>query len=128
MLEESFKVFSRQFQMCFKEDGRVFQGRLQGVSRVFEISGKFQRFIREVFQGSFKGVPRKFLGCLKEVSWKIEASFNGALSGFQVCLKEVEWVFEVSFQGVSRMFQGNFKGVSRKIERSSLSPLVIQEN
>ena len=38
-------------------------------------------------------------------------------------LKEVEWVFEGSFQGVSMMFQGNFKVVSRKIERSSESPI-----
>ena len=38
-------------------------------------------------------------------------------------LKEVEWVFEGSFQGVSTMFQGSFKVVSRKIERSSESHL-----
>ena len=69
-----------------------------------------------MFQGSFKGVPRKFLCCLIEFSRKIEGCFlNGVLGGFQACLNEVEWVFEGSFQSVSRMFSGHFKGVSRKI-------------
>ena len=63
-----------------------------------------------MFQGCFKGVPRKFF-----FSRKIEGCFNGVLSGFQVCLNEVEWVFEESFQSVLRMFSGHFKGVSRKI-------------
>ena len=60
-----------------------------------------------MFQGRFKGVPRKF--------FLIEGCFNGVLSGFQACLNEVEWVFEGSFQSVSRIFSGHFKGVSRKI-------------
>jgi len=46
---------------------------------------------------------------------------------YYYCLQKVEWVFEESFQGVSRMFYGRFKGVSRRIKRSSESPLrVIQ--
>ena len=91
----------------------MFQGRLNCISRVFEvtskgISGKFQKY--------FKGVPRKFLLCLAEFSRKIKGCFNGVLiSGFQACLNEVEWVFEGSFQSVSRMFSGHFKGASRKV-------------
>ena len=42
-----------------------------------------------MFQGRFKGVPRKFF-----FSRKIEGCFNGVLSEFQGCLQEVEWVFE----------------------------------
>ena len=62
----------------------MFQGIFQWVSRVFErnkgVSRKSQRCFKDVlrmltesfsevsnvFQVSFKGVPRKFLGCLKE--------------------------------------------------------------
>ena len=50
------------------------------------------REVSKVFQGCFKGVPRKFF-----FSRKIEGCFNGVLSGFQACLNEVEWVFEGSF-------------------------------
>ena len=58
------------------------------------------------------------------VSRKIEGCFNGVLSWFQAYSNEAEWVFEGS---VSRMFSGNFKGVSRKIDGYSKSPLrVIQ--
>ena len=57
-----------------------------------------------MFQGSFKGIPRKFLVCFKEISSKIEVCFNGILSGVQGCLNEVECVFKGSFQGFLRMF------------------------
>ena len=39
----------------------------KGVSRVFERTSKgISVSVSKVFQGSFKGVPRKFLGCFKE--------------------------------------------------------------
>ena len=56
-----------------------------------------------VFQGSFKGVPRKFLGCFNEVS----RVFQGRLKG---CFKEVL----SGFQGSLREFPRFFKDVSRK--------------
>ena len=57
--------------------------------------------VSRVFQKSFKGV-------------KINESSNGVLSGHQGWLKDAQLVFEESFEGVSRLFQGIFKGVSRK--------------
>ena len=49
-----------------------------------------------MFQGNFKGVPRKFLERLKEVSRVFQECFKedkgfsmGGLSGFQRCLKAV---------------------------------------
>ena len=68
-----------------------------------------------MFQGNFKGVPRKFLERLKEVSKNIEGCFHGVLSRFQG-FQEFQWVFQVSSKAVSRLFRGTFKGVSRKIE------------
>ena len=50
------------------------------VSSVFEISQReFQRSLKGVscvLQGSFKGVPSKFLGCSKEVSGVFQESFK----------------------------------------------------
>ena len=71
----------------------MFQGRLKGVSRVFERSLK-------KFPDSFKGISRKFKVCpkkvfrmlqerIKGISRKIKGCFNDVLSGFQGCLKEV---------------------------------------
>ena len=77
------------------------------------------REVSKVFQGRFKGVPRKF--CFSR-------SFNGVLSGFQACLKklkgclrEVFKVFQGCFQDILRVFQGRlwgktFKGVSRYLK------------
>ena len=73
-----------------------------------------------MFEGSIKGISRKFQGCSKKVfdaSRKNEGCFNGVLCGFQECLKEVQWVFEGSFQGVSRFFKGSFK-----VFRDSFNP------
>ena len=56
-----------------------------------------------MFQGRFKGVPRKFF-----FSRKIEGCFNGALSGFQGCLKKVQGAFERSFKGVLGVLQDSF--------------------
>ena len=58
-----------------------------------------------MFQESFKGFSRK-----------IEGHFNRVLCGFQGGLKKVQWVVEESFKCVSRMFEGNIKGVKRKNE------------
>ena len=91
-----------------------------------------------MFQGSFKGVPRKFLVFFKEVSRvfqesfkgvsrKIEGCFNGVLREIQGCLKEFQWMFKARFQ---RCFKDDpfichlsneichpaFNDVSRKIE------------
>ena len=74
--------------MCYKEDIGIFL-EIKGGSRVFK--------------ESVKCITRKF-GC-----------FNGVLIGFQRCSKEVQWVFEERFMGVSRILQGSFKGVTRKI-------------
>ena len=69
-----------------------------------------------MFQGSFKGVPKRFLGCFKEVSRKIEVCFNGVHG----CLKEVQWVFEEIFKGVSRKFKcfSRWRGVPRDLQGS----------
>ena len=69
----------------------MFQGRFQWVSMLFDKSSK-------KFQGSVKGISRKFKGCpekvfrmlqgsLKGISRKIKGFFNEVLSGFQGCLK-----------------------------------------
>ena len=75
------------------------------------MKGNFNE-VSNVFQGSFKGDPRNFLGfiyrCFKKVSRKMEGCFNGVLSGFQGCLKEVLWVFEESFKFVLMAFQGRW--------------------
>ena len=77
-LQERFMEVSWKFYGCFKKASRVFQVRLNGVSRnskggsrVFErrkmcldVSWVFQcRFsVSTKFQGSFKSVTRKYLG------------------------------------------------------------------
>ena len=85
----SFKGVLREIEGCFKE--------FFVVSRVFERSSKrCFKGVSSVFQGSFKGVPSKYLWCFKEVSS----------------------VFLYNFKGVSKKFIGNyqryFKDVSRK--------------
>ena len=60
-----------------------------------------------MFQGSLKGVSRKFKGCFKDAS-------RVFLRKFKLCFKDVSVVLQGSLKGVSRMFQGCFKGVSRK--------------
>ena len=57
------------FPECFKEVSRVFHGRgsFMDVSRVFhDFQGYFMIFktVSRVFQGGFKGVSRKYEGCL----------------------------------------------------------------
>ena len=42
-----------------------------------------------VFLGSFKGVSRKFQGCLKEVSRVFQVSFKGVSRKFLGCFNEV---------------------------------------
>ena len=59
------------------------------------------------FQGNFKGISRKFQGCLKRLK-EVSSSF-----------KEVSRVLERSLKGVSGNFQGCFKGVSRKFQKAS---------
>ena len=82
-----------------------------------------------MFQGNFKGVPRKFLGCFKEVSRvfqeslkgvsrKFQGCFNGVLSGVQGCLKQVQRVFEEEFLRCVKDVL-SFKGSSRKIKGCS---------
>ena len=65
-----------------------------------------------MFQGSFKGVSRKFPGCFKEVSRVFQETFKKVLRELQGCLKEVFRVFHRSLKCVSRKFQGCFKKVS----------------
>ena len=67
--------------------------------------------VSRVFQGSFKGVLRKFQGCFKEVSRVLQGSFKGVLRRFQGCSKEISRVFQGSFKEASRTFQKSFKGV-----------------
>ena len=61
----------------------MFQETLKGASREVQV---YLKEVQWVFQGSFKDILRKFLGCLKNV-----------LSVFQKNFKQ-------SFMGVSRMF------------------------
>ena len=61
---------------CFKGDSRVSLGCLQSV-----FQGCFTKVSR-VFQGSFKGVSRKFQGCFTKVSRVFHESFNGVLRKF----------------------------------------------
>ena len=42
--------------------------------------------------------------CFKEVSRVFQGSFKGVLRKFQGCFKEVSRVFQGSFKGVSRLF------------------------
>ena len=69
-----------------------------------------------MFQRSFKGIPRKFLWCFKEV----QGCFNGVLCGFQRfkgcsrSLMNVSQKFSGCFKEVLRVFQGSFKVGSRK--------------
>ena len=74
-----------------------------------------------MFQGSLNDVPRKILGCFKEVSRVFQESFKG----IQRCLKEVQWVVEESIKCVLRMFQLSFISVSRKIEGFSQRPSIV---
>ena len=62
----------------------------------------------KVFQGSFKGVLRKFQGCFKEISRVFHGSFKVVSRKFQGCLKEVSRGFHGRFKGVVRAFQGCF--------------------
>ena len=48
-----------------------------------------------MFQESFKGVYKKFQGCLKEVSWAFEENCNEVLRVFEESFKDV------SMNGVS---------------------------
>ena len=52
-----------------------------------------------MFQGSFKGVSRKFQGCFTKVSMtcqdKFKGSFEGVLRNFQGCLKNRQGYFKV---------------------------------
>ena len=42
-----------------------------------------------VFQGSFKDVSRKFIGCLQKISKVFQGGLKGASRKFQECFKEV---------------------------------------
>ena len=74
----------------------MFQGRLNCISRVFEVTSK--------------GISVKFHWYLKE-----EKCISREISGVQGYLKEIQWEFQGSFKGILRMFQGTFKGVPRKL-------------
>ena len=81
--QESFKGISRKCQGSLKEDWRVFQESFQCVSKVFERSSQgipeVSKACQGCFkdQGSFRSVPRKLVGCFKEVSM----IFQGRLYG-----------------------------------------------
>ena len=65
-----------------------------------------------LFQGSFKGVLRKFKGvkgCLKSVAWVVKGCFKGV---------DVSWKFQGCFQSVLNVFQGSFKKIFKVIQRS----------
>ena len=68
-------------------------------------------YSKQLKQGSFKGVSRKFQGCFKEVLREFHGSFKGVSRKFQGCLKEVSRVFQGPFKDVSRKFKGCFKKV-----------------
>ena len=46
--------------------------------------------VSRVFQGSFKGVPRKFQGCFKEVSRVFQGSLKGVSGKFKGCFKHIK--------------------------------------
>ena len=70
MFQECFKEVSGKPKGCFTKVSRVFELRLKGVSSnyyISEVSKVFQGCSKKVFGircGSFKGVSRKFQGCL----------------------------------------------------------------
>ena len=74
--------------------------------------------VSRVFQGSFKGVSRKFQGCFTEASRVFHGSFKCVSRKFQGSFTEVSRVLQGSFKGVSRKFQGCFKEVSRVFHES----------
>ena len=65
----------------------------------------------------FKGVYKKFNGCLKKVSKLFQGCFNGDSTELQVYLKE----------GVSNEFRGSFKNFLTKFQEYFVSS-VFQEN
>ena len=44
---------------------------------------------------SFNGVLRKFKGCFKEVSWKLQECFEEVSEKFERSFNKVSWVFQV---------------------------------
>ena len=65
-----------------------------------------------MFQGSFKGVSRKFQKCFKEVSRVFQGSVKSASKKFQGSFKSV---------------LESFKGVSTKIEGRSMLLLLLSQ-
>ena len=53
----------------------------------------FQKSLMSVFGFKFKGVTKRFQGCLKEVIWLFMESFKGVSTKFQGCFWEVSRVF-----------------------------------
>ena len=63
-----------------------------------------------MFKGRLKNVSREF-----SVRSRVFESSKGFSGVFQESVS-AQWMFEESFKGVSRMFPGNSKVVSRKID------------
>ena len=94
----------------------MFQGSFKGVSRKFQ--GSFKDALRK-----FKGVSGKFHGCLMEVLRVFQGTFKEVLSVFYESFEseEVSWMFQgcfMIFNSVSRVFQRCFKKVPRKFQES----------
>ena len=68
-----------------------------------------------MFHGSFKSIPRKFLGKFGiQVRLKgISRSYMGVSRAFERSPSGVSGKFQWSFKEVSKIFQGSFKSVSR---------------
>ena len=85
----------------------MFQGRFQWVSWVFERSSK-------KFQGSFKGMSRKFKGCPKKVFRMLQGSFKGISRKIIGYLNEVSRFCSKKSNWCLREFPRCFKDISRK--------------
>ena len=85
----------------------LFQG---GVNEVSNFDSK-------VFQGSFKGVPRKILGCFKEVSRVFQESFKGVSSEFQGSFKDFLRKCQGYLKRVVSVFQENFNKNVKSVTR-----------
>ena len=73
--------------------------------------GCFTEVLR-LFQGSFKGVPRKFQGCSK-VARVFHGTSKGVVSAFQGCFKIVSMVFQESCMDFTWKIERCFEGVLR---------------
>ena len=130
--QEDFTDVLRNFCGCFKDVSRVIQESCRVVSRVFQgYSQKVKWFLKD-FQRCFKKVSRVFQESFRMLQWsfkcvsrKIEGCSNGVWSLFQGRLKEAQCGFEGNSQSVSGLFQGSFKGFSKKIDGCFEIPLWV---